>query len=149
MATKADFTETQWQTLKFAIEDAIAYVALANGPHFWESMHEFKDAAQYLGNEFKTSASTFVRDLAADAGRSRDKELTADPANIADAALRRIGDAARIVAAVAPDEVEGFNGLVKGVALATANAVDGVEAGETDALARSTRCSLIRAAWRR
>jgi hypothetical protein len=133
MATKTDFTDEQWETLAFAVTDSMMFVTVANGPHFWESMGETTAAARYLVDQQKSSPSTLVRDLAMNAGHHRDKAMK-DPAAVEATTLDRVTAAAAIVAAVAPDELEAFKGLVLGVADAAAEAKNGIDEAEANTI---------------
>jgi hypothetical protein len=132
MATKTDFTPEQWEALSFAVTDTMLYVTIANGAHFWESMGETTAAAKYLIDQAKTSNSTFVRDLATDAGHHRDKTVKAG--DMEPVTLDRVAFALSMVNQIAPDEAEAFKALVLGVACATAEAKDGVDEAETNAI---------------
>ena len=133
MATKTDFTPEQWEALAFAVTDAMMFVSVANGPHFWESMSESTAAARFLVDQTKTSPSTLVRDLAMDAGHHRDKTVK-DPTQMEAITLERVSAAAGIVAGVDPEELEAFKGLVLGVADAAAEAKNGVDEQESAAI---------------
>ena len=41
MATKADFTEAEWQTLEWAVSDTMTYLSLAD-PGVWDTFKEAK-----------------------------------------------------------------------------------------------------------
>ena len=47
MATKADLTEVEWQTLQWAVADTMAYLSMAD-PGFWEMFKEASGAAKYV-----------------------------------------------------------------------------------------------------
>ena len=133
MATKADFTTEQWETLAFAVTDSMMFVTVSNGPHFWESMSETTAAARYLVDQAKTSTSTLVRDVATDAGHHRDKAANAG-GEMESVTLDRVSSAAAILSEVAPDELEAFKALLLGVAEAAAEAKDGVDPVERDTI---------------
>lgn len=132
MATKSDFTPQQWEALAFAITDTMLFVTISNGAHFWESMSETTAAARYLVDQAKTSSSTLVRDLAQDAGHHRDK--TVKPDDMEPVTLDRVAFALSVMEQIAPDEIEAFKGLVVGVACATAEAKNGIDDAETNAI---------------
>ncbi|MDR3686240.1 MAG: hypothetical protein P4L93_04700 [Coriobacteriia bacterium] len=132
MATKTDFTPDQWEALAFAVTDTMMFVTMANGTHFWESMSETTAAARYLLEQAKTSASTLVRDLAVDAGRHRDKTIKSD--DIEPVTMDRVAAAFAIIREVAPDEAEAFKALVLGVADAAAEAKNGIDDAESNAI---------------
>ena len=133
MATKADFTTEQWETLAFAVTDSMMFVTVSNGPHFWESMSETTAAARYLVDQARTSTSTLVRDLATDSGHYRDKAAKAG-GEMESVTLDRLSSAAAILHEVAPDELDAFRGLVLGVADAAAEAKNGVDPVERNAI---------------
>ena len=132
MATKTDFTPEQWEALGFAVTDTMLYVTISNGTHFWESVGETSAAARYLVDQARTSASTFVRDLATDAAHHRDKSVK--PEVMEPATLDRIAAALAIVNEVAPDEAEAFKTLILGVADAAAEAKNGIDEAESNAI---------------
>jgi hypothetical protein len=134
VATKGDFSEEQWSSLAFAVEDAMMLVSVANGPHFFESMGEATASARYMAEQAKASTSTLVRDLATGLGLHRDKTLPRDLDNMEPAVLRRVGEASKIVADVAPDELPAFKEFLMGVARAAAQAKNGVDEKEQAAL---------------
>jgi len=133
MATKSDFTDQQWEDVRYALEDTMAYVSLSNGPKFFESFKEAGAAAHFMADQAKSSTSTLVRDLATSGYQKRDKTLTSDPTNLEAPALARISAAAKIVGEVAPDELEAFKAFIVGLADATAE-VNGVDKRESAAL---------------
>lgn len=133
MATKADFTESEWQVLKWAMSNTIAYLSLAD-KGFWDTFKEATGAAKYVMAARNESPSLLVRDLAADVKTSRDKEVAEDPTNMAAEVAERLTEAAGIVAEKAPDELEAFKAFVIGLAEATAEAAGG-GIGETEASA--------------
>jgi hypothetical protein len=132
MATKTDFTPEQWEALAFAVTDTMMFVTTSNGAHFWESMGETTAAARYLVDVAKNSPSTLVRDLSMDAGHHRDKALKSDA--MEPMTLDRVAAALAIVMEVAPDEADAFKGLILGVADAAAEAKNGIDDAETNAI---------------
>ncbi len=75
-----------------------------------------------------------MRDLAGDIRTKKDKDVTGNPADMAGEVAERVSEAAGIVAAKAPDELEAFKLFVLGVAEATAEAADGVGPNEAQAI---------------
>lgn len=135
MATKTDFTEEQWQELRFAVQDTMAFVAFANGAHFWETIKEATATAKFIGSQVKGSSSTLVRDLAGSGGTKHEKLNPSDPAAFEGAVLETLAQASKIVADTAPDELDAFKAYIVGVAQAAAEssgAVDDSEQGAID-----------------
>jgi hypothetical protein len=134
MATKSDFTEEQWETLAFSVKDTMAFVAFSNGAHFWESMKEATATGKFVTEQAKSSTSTLVRDLAMGLNMKRDKSLTPDK-DAMEAEVRKVlGDASKIVADVAPDELDAYKAFILGVADAAAEASGDVDAAEQSAI---------------
>ena len=132
MATKADFTAEEWQTLQLAVSDTMAYLAMADRG-FWDSFKEASGAARFVADAKTNSTSLLVRDLAGDIKAKRDKQISENPTDMAGEVVERVGEAKAIVAAKAPDELEAFRAYLLGLAEATAEAVGGV--AETEAAA--------------
>ncbi|HEY5540588.1 MAG TPA: hypothetical protein VIL41_03935 [Coriobacteriia bacterium] len=134
MATKSDFTAEQWQALVFAMEDTMMLVSISNGAKFFESMVEIGATAKFMAEQSRGSRSTLVRDLASGAGMRRDRDLTRDPANLEMAGLSRIAEAVAVVTDVAADELDAFKEFILGVADAAAEARNGVDDQESNAI---------------
>jgi hypothetical protein len=134
MATKTDFTDEQWQELRFAVQDTMAFVAFANGAHFWETIKEATVTAKYIGSQVKESQSTLVRDLAGAGGTKHEKLNPSDPVAFEKSVMDTLADASKIVADTAPDELDAFKGFVIGVAQAAAEASGAVDEKEQAAI---------------
>lgn len=130
MATKADFTDAQWQELRYAIQDAMAFVAFANGSRFWETVKEATVTAAYIGTQARESRSTLVRDLAGSGGMSHEKLDPSDPAEFERQVLGTIAEATKIVADTTPDELDAFKEYILGVADAAAEASGAIDEKE-------------------
>ena len=135
MATKADFTEVEWQTLQWAVSDTMAYLAMAD-PGFWEMFKEASGAAKYVAGIKASSESMLVRELATDIKKKRDRALTANPADVSGEVIGRVSEAAKIVADKAPEDLDAFKGFIIGVAKATAEAAKGTGPTEAAAIAK-------------
>ena len=134
MATKADFTEDEWDTMQKGVMGAGLLVSLSD-PDFTDTFGEASAMAKYLAEQRSSAASELIRDLAGVRGRggfgitdSRD-EVEAETFG----ALRSAKEA---LEAKAPDDVEAYRALVLGVAERAATAKSGVEAAETAALGK-------------
>ena len=135
MATKADFTGAEWQVLQWAVADTITYLSLTE-PGVWDTFKEASGAARYIADARTTNENLLVRELAADAHTRRDKDVTGDPAHVADEVLDRVRLAVGILTRKAPDDREAFRDFVVGVARATAAAAKGASPAEEAAIAR-------------
>lgn len=134
MANKSDFTEDEWQILRWAVSDTILYVSIADRG-FWETFKETTAAAKFVANAKATSESALIRDLAGDLKAGRDKEATEDLDEVAEEVAERISEATALVAAKAADELEAFKAFILGLAAATAESSKGVAESETGAIA--------------
>ena len=135
MATKADFTEAEWQVLQWAVTDTITYLSMAD-PGLWDTFKEAGGAARYIAGIRTSSESVLVRELAEDVRTRRDKAVSGDPANVANEVVGRVGLAAGIVSGKAPEDLDAFRGFIIGVAKATAEAAKGIGPAETAAIAK-------------
>jgi hypothetical protein len=135
MATKADFTEAEWQTLRWAVSDTMAYLAMAD-PGFWEMFKEASGAAKYIAGVKASSENALVRELAGDIKAKRDKAVTANPADVAGEVISRVSEAVKLLSGKAPEDVDAFKGLIIGVAKATAEAAEGTGPTEAAAIAK-------------
>lgn len=134
MATKADFSEEEWQTLEWAVADTMAYLSMAD-PGFWDTFKEASGAARFIAENKDSSANLLVRDLAGGLKAKRDKELTGNPTDMSGSVVARVSEAASLVAEKAPEDLPAFREFVLGLAEATAAAVEGIgelEAGALD-----------------
>lgn len=132
MATKADFTEVEWQTLEWAVTDTMAYLSMAD-PGFWDMFKEASGAAHYIAGVKTSSESALVRDLAANVKTKRDKAVTGNPTDVSGEVIDRVGEAVKLVSSKAPEDVDAFKSFIIGVAKATAEAAKGT--GPTEAAA--------------
>lgn len=135
MASKADFTEAEWQTLQWAVTDTMAYLSMAD-PGFWDMLKEAKGAANYIAGVKTYGENALVRQLAGDIHAKRDKALSGNPTDVAGEVIARVSEAVDIVAAKAPDDVPALKVFIIGVAKATAEAAKGTGPTEAAAIAK-------------
>jgi len=133
MATKADFTNDEWHVLQWAVTDAMSYVSMAD-KGFWDTFKEANAAARYIADAKVSSANALVRDLASDVKGGRDKEVAANPSDMAGEVAERLAEASALVAEKGADDLDSFKAFVIGVAQATAEATKGVGDNEAKAL---------------
>jgi len=132
MATKADFSETEWQTLEWAVTDTMTYLSMAD-PGFWDMFKEASGAAHYIAGAKTSSESALVRDLAGAIKTKRDKTVTGNPTDVSGEVIARVTEAVKIVSGKAPEDVDALKIFIIGVAKATAEAAKGT--GPTEAAA--------------
>jgi len=135
MASKAQFTEPEWQTLEWAVADTMAYLSMAD-PGVWDMFKEAKGAAKYISGVKTSDDDVLVRQLAGDIHAKRDKALSGNPTDVAGEVVARVTEAWEIVTAKAPEDLAAFRSFILGVAQATAEAAKGVGPTETAAIAK-------------
>ena len=134
MATKTTFSPDEWQTLQWSVTDTMAYITMAD-PGFWDMFKEASAAAHFLAGVKTHNDNPLMRELAGDVKMHRDHSVSGDPADMAGSVSARVHEAAGIMAAKAPEDLEAFKAFLLGVAEATAEAAKGVDAREHDAIA--------------
>lgn len=135
MTSKAMFTEDEWRTLQWAVTDTMTYVSMAD-PGFWDTFKEAGAAARFIAGAKESTGSPLVHDLAGDIKMGRDEAVAHDMADMAGEVTARVRQAAEIVAAKAPADLNAFKAFILGIAQATADATKGVSEHEETAIAR-------------
>ena len=135
MASKATFTDEEWHDLQWAVMLAGSHITASDWPGLWKSFKEAAGGSRFL-TAMQSSDSQLVADLARDQARERPPGFEGRADLASDLAIERIRDAVAIVAAKAPEDVEDFRLLLRSVARAMAEEVDGVSEKEAEAIAR-------------
>ncbi len=132
MATKADFTEEEWESLHKGVTGAGLLVSVGDRD-FTDTFGEAGALAKRLREEHDQSQSELVRELAAIHGSGFG--FTASPEKVEAETLEALRSAMATLTAKAPDEADAYRQLVVGVADAVANAKGGLlKPGETAAI---------------
>jgi hypothetical protein len=131
MATEADFTEEEWETLQKGVTGAGFWMTIADRG-FFDTFKESKALAKHLAEARKSSESTLVRDLGETKGtgfgwRSSPEEIEGETT----AALQ---DAQQILGAKAPDELPAYRAFVLDVAQSVGAAAEGGDTAEAGTL---------------
>jgi hypothetical protein len=132
MATKADFTEDEWNAMQKGVIGAGMLVSLSD-PDFTDTFGEASAIAKYLAEQRASGGSELIRELAAVRGRGG-FGLTDSRAEVEAETLAALQWAKEALAAKAPDEVEAYRVLALGVAERAATAKSGLEAAEAAAI---------------
>jgi hypothetical protein len=127
------FTEDEWHSLQWAVTDTMAYLSMADHG-FWDTFKEATAAAKFIAAAKSDTTSPLVHDLAGDVKMGRDKAVTHDMTAMAGEVAARVREAAGIVAAKAPEDLEAFKSFILGVARTTAEAAEGVDEHEAAAM---------------
>jgi hypothetical protein len=130
MATKADFTENEWETMRKGVTGAGVLVSMADRD-FTDMFGEVGALTKRLSEEREQSPSELMRELAT--GRPTGFGMTASQEEVEAETLEALRSATAILAAKAPDEAAAYRQLVLDIAESVANAKGGVKAGETAA----------------
>ena len=133
MATKQDFTETEWETLQKGITGSGVLVSLSDRD-FTDSFGEAGAIGKYLSGQQLTGATDLVRELAH--ARGTGFGLTTPPDRVRDETMAALKASVELLAAKAPDDVEPYRGLVVGLANAVAEAKGGTAEVEAAAIAQ-------------
>ena len=131
MATRADFSEAEWQTLEKGVTGAGLLVSLADS-NLFDSFKEASALAGHLNEARQKSSSVLVRDLAATRGTGFG--FGSSPQEVETGSLAAVSSAVAILRAKAPDEVAAYSTFVLEVAESVAKAVSSVSGAETAAI---------------
>jgi len=126
MASKADFTEQEWEQLRKGATGAGLLVSVSDRS-FFDSFKEAGSLAKHLAGG-RSGESELVRELAGERGSGFG--VRSSPAEIETETLGAIRDAVSTLQAKAPDEVEAYRSFVLDVAEAVGKAAGGGEAAE-------------------
>ena len=131
MATKQDFTETEWATLQKGITGSGMLVSLSDRD-FTDSFGEASAMGKYLSGQQLTGATDLMRELAKVRGTGFG--LTTPPDRLRNETIAAVTASVELLATKSPDDVEPYRGLVLGLAAAVAEAKSGTSAVETAAI---------------
>lgn len=131
MATRADFTDDEWESMKKGVTGAGMLVSIGDRD-FTDTFGEVGALAKRLTEEREESSSELMRELAS--GRPSGFGLTASPQEVEGKTLEALRSATATLEAKAPEEAGAYRQLVLGVAESVAGAKGGVKPGETGAI---------------
>jgi tellurite resistance protein len=122
MATKADFTEDEFETIQRGVSGAGMLVSLADRD-FTDSFGEAKALAKYLSGQRDQSQSTLMRDVAN--LHSSKFGFGTSATELEEGTLGSLRSAVAAIEAKAPDEAPAYRAMVLGVAKTVADAKGG------------------------
>ena len=131
MATKADFTEEEWETLQKGVTGAGFWMTIADRG-FFDTFKESAAMAKHLGAARQNASSTLVRDLGETKGTGFGWKSS--PEEIEGETIAALQDAQHILEAKAPDEVDAYRAFVLEVAESVGQAAEGGDAAEAGTL---------------
>jgi hypothetical protein len=131
MASKADFTEQEWETLQKGVTGPALLVSLADRS-FFDSFKEAGAIGKHLSDARKNNPSPLIQELAEVRGtgfglRTSTEELERET-------TETLTSATSILQAKAPDDLPAYRDFVLEVAQSVAAAAKDVGASETDAI---------------
>jgi hypothetical protein len=132
VATKADFTEDEWETMQKGVMGAGLLVSLSD-PDFTDTFGEASAIAKYLAEQRSSAESELIREVAGVRGRGG-FGITDSRDEVESETLAALQTAKQALEAKAPDDVEAYRALVLGVADRAATAKSGVEPAESAAI---------------
>ena len=133
MASKADFTEQEWDTLQKGLMGAGLLVSLSDRG-FFDSFKEAGAIAKHLANARKSESSEVVRELAETRGTGFG--LGSQPDEIETEALGSLRSAVATLQEKAPEDVEPYREFVLEVAESVGRAASGGDTAEAGTVAK-------------
>jgi hypothetical protein len=131
MATKADFTEDEWNALQKGVMGAGMLVSVSDAD-FTDSFGEASALAKFLAEQRRTNESELIREIAAVHGGGFG--LTASREKVETETMAALRSAVATLSAKAPDELVAYRQLVLDLAQAVAGAKGGVTETETNVI---------------
>ena len=133
MASKADFTEQEWEQLRKGVTGAGLYVSLADRS-FFDTFKEAGTIARHLREARGSGESQLIRELSHGGGTGFG--VTASPGEIESGTLDSLRSAVSTLEQKAPDDVEAYRAFVREIAQSVADAAGGGEASESEAIGK-------------
>jgi hypothetical protein len=131
MATKADFTEEEWEALQKGVVGSGLLVSLSDRG-FFDTFKEAGALAKHLAEARSKSSSELVRELANVHGTGFG--LSSSPDKVESETLAALQTAKTTLRSKAPEELEPYTQLVVDVARSVSKAAGGGEPAETAAI---------------
>jgi hypothetical protein len=131
MATKADFTEQEWDSLQKGVTGAGLLVALSDRS-FFDTFKEAGALGKHLAQAKQSNSSGLVRELADIHGTGFG--LTSAPDKVEAETLAALQSAKTALEAKAPNELDPYRQFVGEIARSVADAAGGGETAESGAI---------------
>ena len=131
MATKADFTDEEWESMHRGLTGAGMFVSTSD-PGFMDSFGEASALAKHLRSEGENNANQLAREVAQVHGTGFG--ITSSREKVGDETIQSLRSAAGFLGTKAPDDLDAYRQLVLGTAQAVAEAKGGVSEAETAAI---------------
>ena len=131
MASNADFTEAEWETMRKGAVGAGLLVSVSDRS-FFDSFKEAGTLARHVADARRNTESEIVRELAAQPGTGFG--VTSSPEEIERETLEALRSSVAALEGKAPDEVEAYRRFVLDLAESVARAAGGGEGAESAVL---------------
>jgi len=131
MATKADFTEQEWESLQKGVVGGGLLVSLSDRS-FFDTFKEAGAMAKHVAQARQSSSSDLIRELANVHGTGFG--VTSAPEKVENETLEALRAAKQALEAKAPEELDAYRQLVLDVAQSVAGAASGGDAAEQQAI---------------
>ena len=131
MATKADFTAEEWESLQRGVTGAGLLVSLSDRS-FFDTFKEAGALGKHIAQTKQSNSSELVRELADIHGTGFG--LTSSPDAVETETLAALQGAKTTLESKAPDELESYRQFVVEVAQSVADAAGGGEIAEEGAI---------------
>jgi hypothetical protein len=131
MATKADFTEQEWESLQKGVTGAGLLVSLSDRS-FFDTFKEAGALGKHIAQAKQSNSSELVREIAGIHGTGFG--LTSSPDKVETETLAALQNAKTTLESKAPDELESYRQFVIEVAQSVADSAGGGDAAESDAV---------------
>jgi tellurite resistance protein len=128
MATKTDFTETEWTALQRGVTGSAMLVSLADRD-FTDTFGEVGAMTKFLQGQQVAAPSELIREVAKT--HSTGFGITTSPQNLRAETMAALQAAIAALNAKSPDDLDAYRQTVLGVAQAVADAKGGVTPVET------------------
>lgn len=133
MATKADFTQEEWETMQKGVTGAGMLVALADRG-FFDSFKEASALAKHLKQAHEGNESVLVRELADT--RHTGFGMTSSNTEVETETIEALGSSVATLEQKAPDELPAYRAFVLAVARSVADAAGDGDEAESGAMAK-------------
>jgi hypothetical protein len=131
MATKADFTEQEWETLHKGVTGA-AFLVSTSDRGFFDTFKEAGTLAKHLTQARKEGSTELIRELADTGGTGFG--LSTSPSELETGTSEALRSAVATLQAKSPEDVEPYREFVLDVSESVAKAAGGGETAESEAL---------------
>jgi hypothetical protein len=131
MATKADFTEQEWEALQKGVTGAGLLVSLSDRS-FFDTFKEAGALGKHFAQAKQSTSSELIRELAGVRGTGFG--VTSSPDKVEQETLEALRTAKATLEAKAPEELEPYRQFVREVAESVSKAAGGGETAESGAI---------------